>query len=102
MRDAMAAWGADTAKVEPQVPAEILDAPRAVLAPHVGSATAETRQAMLDLARYRLQYSLYKSELPLQQAHARLLRVARGDARIFERTARRDSPPHRRIVRREE
>ncbi|MFC0626433.1 alkaline phosphatase D family protein [Kribbella deserti] len=24
-----------------------------------------------DLARYRLQYSLYKSELPLQQAHAR-------------------------------
>ena len=35
---------------EPQVPQALIDMPHVVLAPHIGSATKETRQAMADLA----------------------------------------------------
>jgi glyoxylate reductase len=38
--------GLDVFAHEPQVPRELLDLPNVVLAPHVGSATAETREAM--------------------------------------------------------
>jgi len=38
--------GLDVYEDEPRVPAEILDAPRAVLAPHIGSATLKARDAM--------------------------------------------------------
>ena len=35
---------------EPNVPQRLIDLPHVVLAPHIGSATRETRQAMADLA----------------------------------------------------
>jgi hydroxypyruvate reductase len=35
---------------EPRVPQALIDMPQVVLAPHIGSATRETRQAMVDLA----------------------------------------------------
>jgi lactate dehydrogenase-like 2-hydroxyacid dehydrogenase len=38
--------GLDVFEHEPQVPAALLNHPRAVLLPHVGSATVETRTAM--------------------------------------------------------
>ncbi len=40
----------DVFQNEPQVPQALMDLPHVVLAPHIGSATAETRQAMADLA----------------------------------------------------
>jgi hydroxypyruvate reductase len=40
----------DVFENEPQVPQALIDMPHVVLAPHVGSATHETRQAMADLA----------------------------------------------------
>lgn len=40
----------DVFEAEPQVPQALLDMPHVVLAPHIGSATRETRQAMVDLA----------------------------------------------------
>lgn len=42
----LGAAGLDVYESEPNVPAEILDAPRAVLAPHIGSATVKARDAM--------------------------------------------------------
>jgi hydroxypyruvate reductase len=39
---------------EPQVPQALMDMPHVVLAPHIGSATRETRQAMCDLAMNNL------------------------------------------------
>jgi len=42
----LGAVGLDVYEAEPEVPQEILDAPRAVLAPHVGSATVKAREAM--------------------------------------------------------
>jgi lactate dehydrogenase-like 2-hydroxyacid dehydrogenase len=42
----LGAVGLDVYEGEPEVPAEILEAPRAVLAPHVGSATVKARDAM--------------------------------------------------------
>jgi hydroxypyruvate reductase len=40
----------DVFEHEPQVPQRLMDMPHVVLAPHIGSATRETRQAMADLA----------------------------------------------------
>jgi glyoxylate reductase len=40
------AAGLDVFESEPEVPAELLDAPRAVLTPHIGSATKVARDAM--------------------------------------------------------
>jgi glyoxylate reductase len=42
----LGAVGLDVYEDEPRVPAEILEAPRAVLAPHIGSATVKARDAM--------------------------------------------------------
>jgi hydroxypyruvate reductase len=41
--------GLDVFENEPRVPRELRDLPNAILLPHVGSATIETRQAMADL-----------------------------------------------------
>jgi lactate dehydrogenase-like 2-hydroxyacid dehydrogenase len=38
--------GLDVFAYEPEVPRELLGLPNVVLTPHVGSATAETREAM--------------------------------------------------------
>jgi hydroxypyruvate reductase len=40
----------DVFENEPQVPQALIDMPHVVLAPHIGSATQDTRQAMADLA----------------------------------------------------
>ncbi len=40
----------DVFENEPQVPQALIDMPHVVLSPHIGSATRETRQAMVDLA----------------------------------------------------
>ena len=40
----------DVFENEPQVPQALMDMPHVVLTPHIGSATRETRQAMVDLA----------------------------------------------------
>ena len=45
----IAAAGLDVFSDEPHVPQELIDAPNCVLLPHVGSASAHTRQAMADL-----------------------------------------------------
>jgi glyoxylate reductase len=42
----LGAAGLDVYENEPDVPAEILEAPRALLAPHIGSATVKARDAM--------------------------------------------------------
>ncbi len=42
----LGAAGLDVYEDEPRVPAEILEAPRALLAPHIGSATVAARDAM--------------------------------------------------------
>ena len=42
----LGAVGLDVYEDEPRVQAEILEAPRAVLAPHIGSATIKARDAM--------------------------------------------------------
>ena len=42
----LGAAGLDVYEGEPEVPSEILEAPRAVLAPHIGSATVKARDAM--------------------------------------------------------
>jgi glyoxylate reductase len=42
----LGAAGLDVYPDEPQVPDAILDAPRALLAPHIGSATVKARDAM--------------------------------------------------------
>jgi len=46
----IAGAGLDVFEAEPQVPQRLRDLPQVVLTPHIGSATAATRQAMADLA----------------------------------------------------
>jgi glyoxylate reductase len=46
----LGAVGLDVFENEPQVPTELLEAPRAVLTPHIGSATFSSRDAMARLA----------------------------------------------------
>ena len=51
LRDgALGAAGLDVYEGEPEVPAELLEAPRAVLLPHIGSATVRSREGMARLA----------------------------------------------------
>jgi glyoxylate reductase len=44
--DSLGAAGLDVYETEPEVPTEILEAPRTVLTPHIGSATVSARDAM--------------------------------------------------------
>jgi hydroxypyruvate reductase len=53
-RGVIAGAGLDVFENEPQVPERLRALPHVVLAPHVGSATAATRQAMADLAQGNL------------------------------------------------
>ena len=46
----IAGAGLDVFEDEPKVPQRLLDLHKVVLTPHIGSATAATRQAMADLA----------------------------------------------------
>lgn len=48
--DRLGAAGLDVYEAEPRVPQELLDAPRCVLLPHIGSATVVSRDAMARLA----------------------------------------------------
>jgi len=50
----IAGAGLDVFENEPHVPARLLALPHVVLAPHIGSATGQTRQAMADLATANL------------------------------------------------
>jgi lactate dehydrogenase-like 2-hydroxyacid dehydrogenase len=54
----IAGAGLDVFANEPDVPARLRALPHVVLAPHVGSATAATRQAMADLAHQNLVLAL--------------------------------------------
>lgn len=45
-RGSLGAAGVDVYETEPQVPTELLEAPRCVLLPHIGSATHRAREAM--------------------------------------------------------
>ena len=47
--------GLDVFESEPNVPERLRALPQVVLAPHIGSATTQTRQAMADLAFANLQ-----------------------------------------------
>jgi lactate dehydrogenase-like 2-hydroxyacid dehydrogenase len=49
-RGVIAGAGLDVFEAEPNVPERLRALPQAVLTPHVGSATGQTRQAMADLA----------------------------------------------------
>jgi len=53
-RGELLAAGLDVYEHEPQIEPELLAAPRAVLLPHIGSATERTRRAMLSLAAERV------------------------------------------------
>jgi hydroxypyruvate reductase len=53
-RGVIAGAGLDVFEAEPQVPERLRALPHVVLAPHIGSATAATRQAMADLAHGNL------------------------------------------------
>jgi glyoxylate reductase len=50
----LGAAGLDVYEGEPEVPAELLEAPRAVLLPHIGSATVPSRDGMARLAAENL------------------------------------------------
>lgn len=50
MEGRLGAVGLDVFENEPEVPAELLEAPRAVLTPHIGSATHTSRDGMARLA----------------------------------------------------
>ncbi len=58
------AAGLDVYEGEPAVPAELLEAPRCVLLPHIGSATARARAAMARLAADNVLAVLGGSEPP--------------------------------------
>jgi glyoxylate reductase len=56
--------GLDVYDGEPQVPNELLEAPRCVLLPHIGSATTRSRDAMARLAAENVLAALRGSEPP--------------------------------------
>ncbi|MEO8281665.1 MAG: NAD(P)-dependent oxidoreductase, partial [Ideonella sp.] len=49
-RGVIAGAGLDVFEAEPKVPERLRAMPHVVLAPHIGSSTSQTRQAMADLA----------------------------------------------------
>jgi lactate dehydrogenase-like 2-hydroxyacid dehydrogenase len=63
-RGVIAGAGLDVFEDEPNVPASLLALPQVVLTPHVGSATAQTRQAMADLCFANLQAHFAGRPLP--------------------------------------
>ena len=60
----IAGAGLDVFENEPQVPERLRALPHVVLAPHIGSATAQTRQAMAGLAMANLQAQFAGQPLP--------------------------------------
>jgi glyoxylate reductase len=56
--------GLDVYESEPQVPQELLDAPRCVLLPHIGSATTRSRDGMATLVAQNVLAVLHGSEPP--------------------------------------
>jgi glyoxylate reductase len=65
LRDgAIGAAGLDVYENEPAVPAELLEAPRCVLLPHIGSATARARNAMARLVAENVLAALSGEEPP--------------------------------------
>jgi glyoxylate reductase len=60
----IAAAGLDVYEHEPSVPAVLLDAPRCVLLPHIGSATATARDAMAVTVAENVRAALAGSEPP--------------------------------------
>ncbi len=60
----IAGAGLDVFEDEPRVPQRLLDLHKAVLTPHIGSATAATRQAMADLAFNNLSAHLSGRAVP--------------------------------------
>ena len=63
-RGVIAGAGLDVFEDEPSVPARLLALPQVVVTPHVGSATAQTRQAMADLCFANLQAHFAGQALP--------------------------------------
>jgi lactate dehydrogenase-like 2-hydroxyacid dehydrogenase len=63
-RGVIAGAGLDVFEDEPRVPQRLIDLPHVVLAPHVGSATQATRQAMADLAFANLEAHFARRPLP--------------------------------------
>jgi glyoxylate reductase len=62
------AAGLDVYEDEPDVPAELLAAPRAVLLPHIGSATRTARDGMAELAARNVLAVLAGEEPPTRVA----------------------------------
>jgi glyoxylate reductase len=58
------AAGLDVYEREPDIPAELLEAPRCVLLPHIGSATTRARRAMAELAADNVLAALRGDEPP--------------------------------------
>jgi len=58
------AAGLDVFESEPEVPAELLEAPRCVLLPHIGSATTRARDAMAGLVAENVLAALAGTEPP--------------------------------------
>ncbi len=65
---ALGAAGLDVYPAEPEVPAVLLDAPRCVLLPHIGSATQTARDAMAELAARNVLAVLDGEEPPARVA----------------------------------
>jgi lactate dehydrogenase-like 2-hydroxyacid dehydrogenase len=63
-RGVIAAAGLDVFENEPNVPERLRALPQVVLAPHIGSATGQTRQAMADLAFANLKAHFSGQPLP--------------------------------------
>jgi glyoxylate reductase len=62
------AAGLDVYEREPDIPLELLDAPRCVLLPHIGSATTRARRAMAELAADNVLAALHGDEPPTRVA----------------------------------
>jgi glyoxylate reductase len=58
------AAGLDVYEYEPDVPAELLEAPNCVLLPHIGSATTRARDAMAELVADNVLAALAGAEPP--------------------------------------
>ena len=83
----------DVFENEPRVPQALIDLPQVVLAPHIGSATVETRQAMAGLALDNLRADHWVADIvyfPLEtallaEARTRGCHVAHGgDMAVFQ------------------